>query len=344
MLIVTRTKRHILWFVVMLTMLGLPSLISAAYINIGNHALVVAQTSSGRQPAILTASNSLVQAKKWNASNPRTYQRLAQIYMLRDKPQWAATTLEQAYYLQPENQWIQRELAEAYEISGQKTRADALYARLGTTPNQMKDIGDTYLQRHKYIQAFVWYSSALRQEPSMYVDTAFKRAVTATIVGDYKALELLKALEAQDGLNIHTLYDTLTIYGTSLLWMDDVGQVTYGVPLDLSNNRDEPVIGFLWWTGEVLGIFNAAQGGVYNFSATVLHNTPPPVEMAIGLDGQQLRLISLERGDNSWETFTISADIGPGPHTVHIWFLNDGVVGGKNRNAAIKSITIERAR
>lgn len=340
----TRAKRYILWFIVMLTALELPSLISAAYINVGNHALVVAQTSSRRRAAILTASNSLVQAKCWNASNPRIYQRLAQIYMLQDKPQWAVTVLEQAYSLQPENLWIQREFAEAYEISGQIKRADALYVGLGITPKQMKDIGDTYLQQHKYMQAFVWYSSALRHEPSMYAEIAFKRAVTATIVGDHEAFELLKALEAQDGLNIYTLYDTLTINGTSLLWMDDVGQVTYGVSLDHSNNRNEPVIGFLWWTGEVLAIFNTAQGGVHSFSARVLHSNPPPVEMAIGLDGQQLRRISLERGDNSWETFTISADIGPGPHTVHIWFLNDGVVGDKNRNAAIKSITIERTR
>ena len=63
--------------------------------------------------------------------------------------------------------------------------------------------------------------------------------------------------------------------------------------------------------------------------------------MGLGVDGNQIEMYTLDYGDNSWQTVTVSIKLEPGLHTVDVWFLNDGVVDGQDRNLEFQWVQIE---
>jgi hypothetical protein len=66
--------------------------------------------------------------------------------------------------------------------------------------------------------------------------------------------------------------------------------------------------------------------------------------MVLGVDGRQLRRFTLERGDNSWQAISLPVSFNRGLHTINVWFLNNGIVGGVDRNAVIQSVALEEER
>lgn len=66
--------------------------------------------------------------------------------------------------------------------------------------------------------------------------------------------------------------------------------------------------------------------------------------MAVGVDSERLKLITLARGDESWEEIALPVKLADGFHTVDIWYLNDAVPGGQDRNASVDWVSMVRVK
>jgi hypothetical protein len=83
----------------------------------------------------------------------------------------------------------------------------------------------------------------------------------------------------------------------------------------------------------------------WTIAVTARHDAPPPVDLAVWLDGQQFGTLSFTKGDQSWETLWLSGKISPHFHGLAIWFVNDyrDVAAGLDRNAYIEEIILTRS-
>lgn len=86
-------------------------------------------------------------------------------------------------------------------------------------------------------------------------------------------------------------------------------------------------------------IIKPEYSAVYQVRITVRHSSPPPVEMAFGVNGQRLKFVSLEKGDDSWATITFTVHLSPSVTSIDVWFLNDLWIEGRvDRNAFVRQI------
>lgn len=310
----------------------LPSLIGAGYMMLGNQALETEET--------YVAVEYLQQARIWSPASPGVYRSLAQAYLLLDRPEQAVAALEDAYRLQPDSLLIQQELAQAYEAADAIEQAYTLWETVGVTVEQMVVTGDRYLDQRHYAEATAWYSRAMHRQPVLQSRLTFRKFLIAIWAKDPTALKWLELVRQTDTtFTVYSINDEVSIQGADLRWGVSLSDdVTYGTPL--SHNNDSA--GYFWWSGEALAVVWVERGGKYRLSMNVLHGEPAPIEMAIGVNDQQVQRVSLNRGDNSWETITTTVDFVPGLHTIHIWFLNDGVVRDKDRNAVVKWVEVKR--
>jgi hypothetical protein len=171
-------------------------------------------------------------------------------------------------------------------------------------------------------------------------DFLFRETIAAIRSQDADVPALLAELSKRDNSFHFFSTDYLPkIDGVAFRWMDQIGdEVTYGTPL---TNDGTGTAGFLWWTGQATAVLSVERDGNYIISARVRHGDPPPVEMALGIDGKQLEVLSLMRGDNSWETVHLPVSLKKGFHTIDVWYSNDEIVNGKDRNAAVSWIATE---
>ncbi len=73
-----------------------------------------------------------------------------------------------------------------------------------------------------------------------------------------------------------------------------------------------------------------------------MHDAPPPVQLDLFLNGHLVHSFRLARGDQSWETVTITQRLAPGLHRVDIVFGNDFFdhATQADRNAYIENMTL----
>jgi tetratricopeptide (TPR) repeat protein len=319
----------------------LPMLISARYRAAGEAALA----SDAARAAI-----AFRQALRWSPNSPEIHRALAHSYLQLNQPQEAIDMLEQAYRLRPESLLIGQELAQAYEAGGQIERADGMWAALGLTPEHSFVIGDGLFDQHRYLEAHTWYERAVRRAASLSFDRLFKDAITATLAGAAYASQRLRSVQEHDpSFLVYELDNQLSIPGSDLRWMTSVPSrgSSYGTPLSYGtnpNNRATNTTGMLWWSGNAVAVVSVKDDGFYRISMLARHSKPAPVAMAMGIDNQQLWPVTLTRGDDSWETVTVTAHLSGGLHTMDIWFLNNDVVDKLDRDAAIQWISLEKER
>ena len=320
---------------------ALPSLISTLYVILGTHALSAVQDETTSQKYVTQAIDLLEQGQDWVPSDAHVYRRLAKAYGLNDQPELAVAALEQAYRLQPTSLLIQQELALAYKSVNEVDRALALWEKLHVTPTQIVVLGDEALDKQEYDAAIKWYNIALRYDINVEPELGLRRFLAAHLAGLPDATILLNKVRANDqSFEVYVLEDTVKINGDHLRWMQLIDE-TYGRLLNYGGIGGNN-IGYLWWTGQAFAVVSVEQAGDYQISMHVLHDDVPPVEMAIGVNGQQIQQVSLGRGDNSWETITVGIYLQPGIQTIHVSFLNDAFMNGKDRNAMIKWLLIEK--
>jgi Tetratricopeptide repeat/Ca-dependent carbohydrate-binding module xylan-binding len=312
----------------------LPVLIAARYVAAGEAALDGAAGDATR------AADSFQQALLWSPNDPEIHRALAEAYLRLEQPQKAIDTLEQAFRLQPESLLIRQELAAAYEAGGQLQRADGLWAALGMTPNDMLQNGDNAFGQRDFATAHAWYARATRVQSELPFDQVFKHAIAATLVGAADAPALLDTAQQLDHtFSIYPLAKRVRIEGLLLRWVaSEASAVAPGTPLSYGSKR---TVGTFWWSGEALAIVSVSHPGPYTLNVRVRHSKPAPVQMAVGIDGQRLLPIALARGDDSWQTIATPVHFSRGLHTINVWFLNNAIVEGVDRDAAIDWVAIE---
>ena len=338
------TPQNIGWIAVLLMIMvvAFPVFMSAMYVMLGTHMLIAAQGGTGSQEDVTYALGLLEQARDWTPSEPHVYRMLAQAYQLNNQPELAVAALERAYRLRPESLLIQQELAAAYEVAGHMERVNAFWMRSGVLPIDMIALGDAALDLSEYEMSNIWYDRALRLDLDLQSQLALRRFLAAHLTGSSTAANLLSKARANDqALVVYTLEDTIKINGSHLRWMLAFEGI-FGRMLSYGAGDNTTMSGYLWWTGQAFAVVSVQQAGNYQISMHVLHNDPPPIDMAIGVNGQQIQQVSLDKGDNSWETITIDVFLKSAIHTIHVWFLNDAYINGKDRNAIIKWLLIEK--
>jgi tetratricopeptide (TPR) repeat protein len=322
----------------LLSVAALPSFASSWYVAAGTR-----QLQAGGDVA--QAVRLFEHARNWSPTDPEIERALARAYVRLGQPEAAIAALEQAYRIQPEGLLIRQELAQAYEAAGQLRRADGLWASLGMTPDSMTAMADELFEHRQFVGASDWYARAMRSMDQVGFEQLFKRAIAATIARNAQAVDALAAVHEYDPtFALYELREHVRIPGSAFRWITAIPSrglhagmpLTYGVPAESSRGEN----GYLWWSGEALAVFNVEHEASYRLNIHALASKPAPVVMAFGVDGQQLRRVLLTSGDDTWATLTFNIRLAPGAHTVHIWFLNDEVVGGVNRDAVIQSVEI----
>lgn len=317
-----------------------PFIIGAHYVRLGTHTLTSIDQRRGEHAheQLMAAVHDLERARRWIPHDSALERSLAQAYSLLDQPQSVIALLEQAYRRQPDSLLLREQLARAYDADGQVEHADEIWRALGAPPAFIVGEGDTALAQERYNEAHRWYQRALRFDPLLQNELAFRAAIAAFYAGASEGGALLQLAQEQDQtLEIYALEEALTIAGGDLRWLIHFPQwnVTYGMPLGYRGME-----GTFWWDGQALALFSVETSGNYILSACVQHTLPPPVEMALGINGTQLTHVSLERGDMSWETMNVPVALVPGLHTVNVWFLNNALVREQDRNAVIQWVTV----
>ncbi len=335
-----RTPGSSIAILLMLPLVGvLPALMSAMYVMLGTHMLIAAQGGTGSQEDVTYALGLLEQARDWTPSEPHVYRMLAQAYQLNNQPELAVAALERAYQLQPSSLLIQQELALAYKSVNKIDYAVQLWRRLDVTAAQMLVRGDEALDRQQYAAAMDWYNIAAQYDPDIESALPLRRFLVERLTGSPTAMMWFRKAQASDqSLVMYALSDTLKINGADLRWMLSIDGI-YGVPISYGTGGN--TTGYLWWTGQAFAVILVEQAGDYQISMHVLHDDPPPVEMAIGVNGQQIQQVLLGRGDNSWETVNTSVFFTAGIHIIQVSFLNDAILNGEDRNAVIEWIMVE---
>lgn len=275
----------------------------------------------GADPQQLAATVAkLEQATALSPGSPLAYQRLAQGYLALERPQDALAALEQAYRLDPASPLVQRDLVVVHIALG--TRDPALWQALGIDAVRLIGLGDQHLQQGS-AEALRWYQTAANLDANH--DLAARLTMAAALAGDPNIMQ------QEPGL-VHQLeHGKLLISGGELRW--PLG----GEPLGLNYGT----VTRIGWNSQVVALVQISQPGSYNLSAQVRHVAPAPIAMALGINGQQLRPISLERGDESAETVAVITRLEPGVHLLGVWFLNDAIIDGVDRNAQVDWVAIE---
>lgn len=194
-------------------------------------------------------------------------------------------------------------------------------------------IGDQYLYTGSK-EALLWYSTAAALDPER--DLGLRLDFAAALANDPLHEPQIPGL-------VHRLEDrVLQISGTELHWLRERPQHEISLGMVLRPNRDG--VARIWWNDHVGLIIYVDEPGHYRLSMRVLHAPPAPIEMAIGINGVQLRNVSLERGDSSAEIISVVTQLERGLHLLGIWYLNDAIVDGVDRNAEVEWVRVEKAR
>ncbi|MCB9150117.1 MAG: tetratricopeptide repeat protein [Caldilineaceae bacterium] len=275
--------------------------------------------------------------------------RQAEIAYLQGDYAAAAESYKRALNLSPTSRWIREELADMYGLSKKPQQEKAEWIYLGISPEKMIKNGDDALHMHMYGDAYKWFTRAIRFNPGLQKSLAFRQAITGAISRHKDADELITNLrDYGQSFKIYPVSERVTVAGQELFWLSEIGDipgiglVTYGTALGNSSSRMTQRIGYMLWNGEVGMFFNAATEGWYDISVNLQHSSPPPVLMQLRIDETLIDNIDLQKGDNSWEVFSHLIMLQKGIHMLHIEFKNDNVIDGKNRDAAIEWITIQR--
>ncbi len=315
-----------------------------------------AVTNAEGQSQIAQAISALQSSLQYNPGDSHPYLLLGRAYLLAGQLDQSVQAYRTYANLRPKNPLGHLELGFAYEAQCKSGAGDAAatcpaamaeWQAGGLSPSQFLARGQDEFKRSNWPEAFAWYeryqwyADRNAEATPLPFDLMFRLAIAAASVQSPDARRLLAEVRERDAtFQVYSVQPSMRIDGVSLHWMNQIGDaVTYGTPL---SNGGSGTAGFLWWSGQATALVSVEQDGDYLLRIQVRHGDPPPVEMAIGVDGKQLELITLARGDNSWETVSLPVTLTSGYHTVDIWYLNNAIVNGKDRDAAVEWVEIER--
>jgi hypothetical protein len=113
-------------------------------------------------------------------------------------------------------------------------------------------------------------------------------------------------------------------------------------------NQVAPNSGTLYGEGYFqLRVFLASDSETcWSFGVRAKHDDPAPVNLALWLDEEEIGELSYTKGDQTWETLSVSSYARPGTHWLRVWFVNDflDLELNADRNAYIEYFQIAQAK
>lgn len=297
---------------------------------------------TGADPAMLAASiGDLQRAAELLPADPLPLRYLARAYQQSGRQADAIAVLEQATLLAPQSILVRQELLLAYQTAGRYERSALLETKLGYTPEQGVAIGDAYLANGNAVQALLWYDRVGDRWPERAKQLAFRRLVAAISLNDPRAPALLRQTQATlPGLEAPRVgTQQVVVNGAALRWVGDVSlpDAPSGISLNYPYGGSE---GVFWWNGRGTLIVAVDQPETYLLRITTYNTAPPPVELAFGVNGHRIHYVSLTGGDNTPSVVEFPVSIYPPLASLDVWFLNNAMVNGQDRNAMIGRIEI----
>lgn len=321
---------------------AIPTLIGYAALQRGAAALFAAE-HAGADPASFDETiDDLHRAAALLPTDPLPLRYLARAYAQLGRFDEAIAALEQAVALAPESPLVRKELMLAYQVGGRLEQAAQIETQLGYTPDQIAAIGDTYRRNGDHVEALRWYDLARVRDPSLVQELAFRQLLSAGPTGDSRVRTFLREVRAVlPDLELPRVTAAgVTVPGALLRWVEvypSLG-ITYGTPL---NHIDGSANGTLWGNGQATLLVMVDQPGEYLVRVTAQNSNPPPVELVLGLNGRPLRHLSLTAGDDTWSVVEYPVTFNTRIATLDVWYMNDAMVQGIDRNAVIGQIDIQ---
>ena len=293
---------------------------------------------SERTAAVTRATEYLSIAKQWSPSDPTIYRALAQANAQLGKMDATIDALEQAVRLMPTSLVIQIDLAQAYMLADRITEANLIWKSLGVNPTRLSLHAQMFFASKDYHDALIWYQLAAQYATEDdYSRIWFMQLLSAVYANEIT--DSLKKSSRASGVLTSVGVDGVLIKGSSLRWLINMPGygVIYGTPLNVMGNSK---VGTFWWNGESVALVDIPSSGLYQIDVGLCNCAPPPIEMRLGVDGQVLSNITLTRGDSSLSQSTVRVNLKPGIHVIQLWFDNNAIVNGVDRNAAVSWVAI----
>jgi hypothetical protein len=107
---------------------------------------------------------------------------------------------------------------------------------------------------------------------------------------------------------------------------------------------EDPSARALLTVGDAIALVQVVQPGTHRITARVQDTPPAPVTFQLESDFERLGQFSAQRGDMSWQEFSVEGDLEAGTHIIGLRFLNDAQVNGADRNLIVDWLQIEPIR
>jgi hypothetical protein len=275
-------------------------------------------------------------------------------HMKTNEPELALAAFQAYTRLRPHDPLGHLELGFALEqLCGGKRCQPALDAWRagGVEPAQFVALGDDAMLAGDWENASAWYrrasmySTDLAGTVSDPANLVLKRAIAGAISRHPDAEMYLQQMsERETGPVMYTVTDSLTLRGADLVWITPAGGSTVAIGTSLAYPTFDPTqeAGTLWWNGTAGALIEVQRAGRYSVRAMLAQGNPPPIDVQLGIDERNDAVTSLGRGDGMWAEIAFDADLDEGYHLVRVSFLNNDVVEGRDRNAVVKSVMVER--
>lgn len=334
---IKKIKKQLIISIIIISILIInlfPKSISIFYSAQANYCL----KSSNYECALRFAKNSIF----WNKNNSDAYHILGNTFVAINNIDEAILNLEKADRLRPKDLLLLKDLAIAYEKGSYEDYAVSTWMRAGINSKIAENIGDNYLNKGQYQDAFEWLTRAkLTQDISLLSPSQiFKLALASILSNQINSDFLFKEAQLKNSnIIINNIDNNSLIPGHELIWLTNTNSnpELFGENL-LYNNPNN--IGTMWWDGQAITFINIPSDGNYLISYKLKNSQPAPIQIAVDINGIQVKNLSLDKGDNSWEEVNISINLNKGTYILGIWFLNNAIINNIDRNLEIDSINI----
>jgi tetratricopeptide (TPR) repeat protein len=265
------------------------------------------------------------------------HRQIGRAALLLGRPERAVSAFEQALRLAPDSPLVREELARAYTIAGDAAAGEQLWGQIGVTPQETVLLAERLMERDDYGAAMDMYRLAVGRTPELQDNVLFRQLLSAAWSG-----EVDRALfdHARDqGHLVRIAGDGAWVEGAFFRWMTPVPQygVQLGTPLNHPRGTSE---GIFWWSGEAAALVEIEEPGQYQIELRLCHCRPAPVEMRVGVNREVLASFALARDDNSYGRVVLQVYLERGLNTVHLWFDNNEIVNGDDRDAVLTGMAV----
>lgn len=296
------------------------------------------------QGAQALANNQLSEASTWYAqalalrpSHQRALRGAAQAALQSGRPDEAVAWLEQAWRAEPASQLVQQELAIAYVNAGLTERGLKILQSFG--PSALVIVGDRAVHTGDQAGALRWYNYALNIGSPISSGEMVRIVSLLHAMGEIERAEALVQRAQLPGFTTASVLDAaeMRVAGANLsrfvasAIVQDGTTIAWGSPPQFGVLLNE-YAGATW--------LKVPKDGDYQLTLRLRHDAPPPVLIAIELNVQEVAMISLERGNFSWEERSLRLHLSQGMQMLSVAFRNDYYDQLSDRNAVIEWIAL----